>query len=132
MIKKIAFVAHPTRDLAAARKFFGEALGLQLQKEYSQGDGDGWVEYGTPDGKTIALDTFSPKNSPDASVYMALETDDIAAEVKNLEEHGVRVAMQPWSNESKDGELMCKMAIVLDPDGNAIMLHEIAPDRAED
>jgi len=29
IIKKIAFVAHPTRDLEAAKAFFGDVVGLE-------------------------------------------------------------------------------------------------------
>ncbi len=35
-----------------------------------------------------------------------------------------------WSNEH-EGKLICKMAIITDPDGNPIMLHQIADWRAQ-
>jgi hypothetical protein len=34
MITKIAFVSHPTRDMAASRRFFGDALGLRQTAAY--------------------------------------------------------------------------------------------------
>ena len=49
MIKKIAFVAHPTHDMQRARHFYGEVLGLASSADY----GDMWAEFETPDGKTI-------------------------------------------------------------------------------
>lgn len=125
MIKKIAFIAHPTRDMQRAKEFFGDILGLQSSNDY----GDTWAEFDTPDGKSIALDTFTPKNVESPSVYMALETDDIEAEVARLKERGVQVVMDVWSNEH-EGKLVCKMAVILDPDGNPLMLHEMADWRA--
>jgi predicted enzyme related to lactoylglutathione lyase len=125
MIKKIAFIAHPTRDMQRSKEFFGEILGLECSNDY----GDTWAEFDTPDGKSIALDTMSPKNMDAPSVYMALETDDIDAEVARLKDRGVEIVMDVWSNEM-EGRLICKMAIIRDPDGNTIMLHEMADWRA--
>ena len=125
MIKKVAFFAHPTTDLKAASRFYGEVLGFKETARHA----DAWVEYRTPDGATIALDTFSPKNTPKAVPYLALETDDIGAEVARLAEAGANVLVPPFDNHD-EGKLICKMAIVAGPDGHAVMLHEIAPDRA--
>ena len=69
MITKLAFVAHPTRDLAKSKLFYGELLGLPQSAEYAEC----WAEFTTPDGKTVALDTFSPKfRCPDNSPGCAL------------------------------------------------------------
>lgn len=126
MIKKIAFVAHPTTDLEASRRFFGETLGLKETARFE----DHWAEFETPDGATIACDTFSPKNMPEAGPYLALETDDIAAETARLKDAGVTVLMEPWDNTDQDGKPVCKMAILKGADGHSFMLHEIAPERA--
>jgi catechol 2,3-dioxygenase-like lactoylglutathione lyase family enzyme len=126
MITKIAFIGQPTRDLAESRRFYGEMLGLENSADY----GDLWSEYQTPDGKTIALDTISPKESPHPTPYLALETDDIVAEVARLKAAGVRVVKDVWANDDGAGTEVCKMAIILDPGGNAVMLHQIAPHRA--
>ena len=125
MITKIAFIGQPTRDLAASRRFYGEVLGLENSANY----GDCWSAYQTPEGKTIALDTISPKRSPHPVSYLALETDDIVAEVSQLKAAGVYVVQDVWVNDDGAGTEVCKMAIVLDPDGNAVMLHQIAPHR---
>jgi len=125
MITKIAFVGHPTRNLAAAQKFYGETLGLASTVNYA----DHWAEYQAPDGTTIALDTFSPEKSENPTVYLALETDDIVAEVARLRGEGVQVVADVWENQDQDDQGVCTMAIVLDPDGNTLMLHEIAERR---
>jgi predicted enzyme related to lactoylglutathione lyase len=116
MITKIAFVSHPTRDMQASKKFFGELLGLEQTVSYE----DKWCEFDTPDGKSIALDTFTPvDNGP----YLALETDDIEAELARLRRRGVKVAMDVMDNK------VCKMAMIKDPAGHALMLHQMEPGR---
>ena len=116
MITKIAFVSHPTRDMAASRKFFADVLGLKQTASYQ----DKWYEFDTPDGKSIALDSFSP---PDTKPYLALETDDIDKEIARLRKRGVPVVMDVMDNK------VCKMAIIKDPNGHALMLHQIEPSR---
>jgi predicted enzyme related to lactoylglutathione lyase len=118
MIKKIAFIGHRVQDMARARKFYGELLGLKQTAAYE----DKWCEFDTPDGKTIGLDTFSPEGTPP---YLSLETDDIEAEVARLKGAGVEVLMDVQDNK------VCKMAIIKDSEGNGLMLHQIAPDRAK-
>ena len=118
MITKIAFVSHPTRDMAASRKFFGDVLGLKQAASYE----DKWCEFDTPDGKSIALDTFSP---PDRGPYLALETDDIEKELARLRKRGVRVVMDLMDNK------VCKMAIIQDPSGHSLMIHQMEPRRLE-
>ena len=118
MIKKVAFMGHPVRDMARARKFYGEVLGLEQTALYEEK----WCEFDTPEGKSIALDTFSPEGTPP---YLALETDDIEAELARLKENGVEVVMDIQDNK------VCKMAIIKDSEGNGLMLHQIAPERAK-
>jgi predicted enzyme related to lactoylglutathione lyase len=118
MIKKVAFIGHRVGDMARAKKFYGELLGLEKTVEYE----DKWCEFDTPEGKSIGLDTFSPEGTPP---YLALETDDIEAEVARLKEAGVEILMDVRDNK------VCKMAIIKDSEGNGLMLHQIAPERAK-
>jgi predicted enzyme related to lactoylglutathione lyase len=122
MIKKIAFVGQPTKNLEAAKKFYGEILGLELDADY----GDCWSEFKTPDGKAIALDTITPTKTDSPTTYLALETDHIEEEVERIQKLGGQIAQDVWENKDGEGRGICKMAIVLDPDGNALLLHEIA------
>ena len=43
--------------MARARTFYGELPGFEKTAEYE----DKWCEFDTPEGKTIALDSFSPE-----------------------------------------------------------------------
>jgi predicted enzyme related to lactoylglutathione lyase len=126
MITKIAFVAHPTRDMGPMKSFYGDVLGLKQSADY----GDMWAEFDAPDGKSIALDTQSPKTMETPPVYMALESDDIEADVARIKESGATVVKDTWTNEH-EGKEICSMAIVLDPEGNMLMLHQMAGWRAE-
>ena len=116
MIKKVAFIGHRVQDMARAKRFYGELLGLEKAAEYE----DKWCEFDTPEGKSIALDTFSPEGTVP---YLALETDDIEAEVARLKQAGVEILMDVRDNK------VCKMAIIKDSEGNGLMLHQMAPER---
>lgn len=122
MITKVAFIGHPVRDMEAAKRFYGEALGLKCSANHN----DRWVEFDTPEGKSIALDSFSPEMAPEMSVYLSLETDNIEAELAGLKDKGVEVVKDVMDNK------VCKMAFIKDPDGNVLMLHQVSPDRAKD
>jgi predicted enzyme related to lactoylglutathione lyase len=121
MIKKFAFVGHPSKDMEKAKQFYGELLGLKLDAEYT----DKWTEFSAPDGKVIALDGYSPELSPEAGPFLALETDDIEQEVARMKTAGTPILKDIFDNGT------CKMAIIQDPNGNNLMLHEIAPERCE-
>jgi predicted enzyme related to lactoylglutathione lyase len=128
MIRKMAFVGHPTRDLDRAKRFYGETLGLNHSADF----GPRWSEFTTPEGKTIALDTYSPEVVDSPAPYVALETDDIEAELARLREAGVQVVRDVWANEGEAGRAGCWMAVILDPDGNPIMLHQTAEWRLDE
>ncbi|MBL4848757.1 MAG: VOC family protein [Planctomycetes bacterium] len=120
MIKKIAFVAYPTKKIEESKRFWGELLGLKHKFDHTDDKG-GWSEYDTPDQKSIAIDGFSPAGS---RAYLALETDDIEAEIARLKEAGVPIHKDIWDNE------VCKMALIEDPEGNLLMIHQISAERA--
>ena len=121
MITKMAFVAHPTKDMAQAKKFYEQVLGLTLSKTYAEG---AWLEFDLPDGKTLAIETFSNEGP-----YLALETDNIEKEIAGLKERGANILKDVWENKEADGKPVCKMSVIADPDGNQILLHEIAAHR---
>jgi predicted enzyme related to lactoylglutathione lyase len=116
-IKKFAFVGFPNTTHEESERFFGELLGLPVSNRH----GEQWLEFDTPDGKTIAIDGYSP---PGSNVYLALETDDLEGEVERLRAGGVPIIKDVMDNK------VCKMALVAGPGGHMVMLHQIAPDRA--
>ena len=118
MITKVAFIGYPVRDMKRAKKFYGEVLGLKLAAQYE----NKWCEFDTPDGKSIGLDTLSPDGTPP---YLALETDDIVAEVERLKRNDVKIVLDVLDNK------VCKMAIIEDSEGNKLMLHQMSPERVK-
>jgi predicted enzyme related to lactoylglutathione lyase len=86
------------------------------------------VEFTTPEGGTIALDAVTPKMSDKAGVFLALESDDIKADFARLKAAGARVARDLWTNNHGEGDV-CHMAVLLDPDGNSVVLHQVAAGR---
>ncbi len=57
MVKAVAFMMYPVKDMASARRFYEEALGLKLARIMEEG-GQAWAEYDLPGG-TFAITTFA-------------------------------------------------------------------------
>jgi predicted enzyme related to lactoylglutathione lyase len=110
--REIAFVGYPVTDMARARKFYEEVLGLEVSSEF----GPNFIEYSVGTG-TLSLgkmDTWQPsKDGPSA----ALEAEDFDAVVAALKSANAEFVMEAadWPN--------CRMCIVRDPDGNMVTIH---------
>jgi catechol 2,3-dioxygenase-like lactoylglutathione lyase family enzyme len=114
-VERTDFVSVPVTDMARARRFYGETLGLPLVS----GD-EAWPEYQL--GENVSLYLIDPTNVGQAftaphSSQIALRVPDVAVARAELEADGVEF----------QGEIMdtgvCHMAFFADPDGNALMLH---------
>jgi catechol 2,3-dioxygenase-like lactoylglutathione lyase family enzyme len=114
----VDFVGIPVRDLAAARAFYGETLGLTE----SPHSGPRWVEYDL-ENVTLALispeamgpqflEDFQPNPMP-----IAFRVDDVEAARAALAAKGVE-----FGRDTIDSGV-CNIAGFHDPDGNALMLH---------
>ena len=115
MIKSIAFTMYPATSLPRARDFYERLLGLHPSREF----GGAWIEYDLENG-TFALTTMAEGRSPDADAggAVAFEGDDVDGPVARLREQAVRVKLAPFSTP------VCRMAVVLDSEGNAVTLHQ--------
>ncbi len=121
MPKKVAFTMYPVKDVARARQFYEETLGLKPGSVSSGGDG-GWVEYDLPQGGCFAITTFSETVPSDAAGGMvAFEVDDIDGLMDALKAKGVRFKTDLIHSP------VCRMAVCLDSEGNAILLHQLKP-----
>ena len=119
IVTGVDFVSVPTKDLAAARDFYGKVLGLQASKLW-QGPREDPVgaEFETGTVTIALLDCdrlgipFQPNKAP-----IALQVEDVAAAKAELESRGV----------SFQGDIIdsgvCHQALFEDPDGNALDLH---------
>ncbi len=111
-VERVDFVSFLTQDIARAKRFYSETLGLELE---SEGESDMEFRCGQ-----VTLDIFDPSSigQPFApSAGLALRVPDVDAARAELEGKGVVF----------DGETIntnvCKQAWFKDPDGNALMLH---------
>lgn len=112
-VEHVDFVSVLTQDIARARAFYTDVLGLEVE---SEGESDLELRAGQ-----VTLDVFDPASigqpfapSPGG---LALRVADVDAARAELEEKGVAF----------DGETIqtsvCRQAWFKDPDGNALMLH---------
>lgn len=115
MIRKVAFTTYPIRDVARARDFYENKLGLTIGLHGHQGD-KWWIEYDLPEGGCIALSSFSTEK-PGGGV-IALEVDDLEALVTSLSSQGV-----VFKGDVVRGP-NCRMRMCEDSEGNGLLLHQ--------
>lgn len=117
MIKHIAFTLYPVTDMARARRFYEETLGLSLTRHEAQVE---WVEYDL-DGGTFALTNLKEGGAPSANAggSIAFEVQNVDQVVEQLRAKGVRIKLEPLSTP------VCRLAVILDSEGNAVTLHQV-------
>jgi len=114
MFKSIAFFVYPVSDLARARKFYEETLGLKLGMNFQ----DMWVEYYLGEG-TLAITNVDMGHKPGANGgAVAFEVDDYDKVIAALKEKKVNFVMDTYPTP------VCQFAVVADPDGNQVMVHK--------
>jgi catechol 2,3-dioxygenase-like lactoylglutathione lyase family enzyme len=112
-VERVDFVSFLTQDLARAKRFYTDVLGLEVETE---GESDMELRCGQ-----VTLDIFDPSSigQPFAPspAGLALRVHDVDAARTELEAKGIEF----------DGDTIetrvCKQAWFKDPDGNALMLH---------
>ncbi len=114
-VKEIAFVFHPVTDIARARKFYEELLGLKVGLQIEFGPGQWWIEYDIA-GQALALSNAMPDGKPAAS--LTLEVTSVDAALATAKAAGVTIAFEIMEFPP------CRMFAVKDPDGNQIGLHQ--------
>lgn len=118
MIKKVAFTMYPAENLERARNFYENTLGLKLSKLSAEGK---WVEYDLPGGGCFCITDMVPdmKPSGDQGGSIAFEVEDIEAFVAALKAKGVKFKVDTFPTP------VCKIAVLLDSEGNAVSLHQL-------
>jgi predicted enzyme related to lactoylglutathione lyase len=115
MITEIAFTGTPVSDIKRAREFYEGALGLKPAMESAGGM---WVEYEIGNG-TFGIGCYGEAWKPaDQGTLIAFEVDDADGELARLKSRGVKVSLAVTDSP------VCRFAIVRDPDGNQIMIHQ--------
>ena len=117
MFKKVAFTMFPVKDPKRARAFYEGTLGLTAGSKAPNGD---WTEYDLPGGGCLALfRTEDIKPSADSGGSIAFEVEDLDALIARLKSEGVQFKADLIHSP------VCRMSVILDSEGNAIILHEL-------
>lgn len=116
-VLEFAFTGYPVTDLARARAFYEGVLGLKTGKVWEDAD-HGWIEYDLG-GHTLAINNGAKEWKPSSDgPAIALEVEDFEATVAALKERGVKFSVEPL------GTPVCRLAVILDPDGNSLAIHK--------
>ncbi|HSB39836.1 MAG TPA: VOC family protein [Gaiellaceae bacterium] len=109
-VERVDFITIPTRDPNRARAWYGEVLGLPADANNPEELTAGQVTlcFWNPEEEGI---DFQPSIGG-----FALRVADVEAARADLETKGVE-----FVGSGDTG--VCKMAVCLDPDGNAVILH---------
>jgi catechol 2,3-dioxygenase-like lactoylglutathione lyase family enzyme len=110
-VECVDFVSIPTRDVARARRFYADVLGLEASKVSPD-------EFETPN-LTLALWQPEAEGVPFApsTAGVALRVRDVEAARERLTARGVE-----FLGETVDTGV-CLMGFFHDPDGNVLILH---------
>lgn len=118
MLKKVAFTMYPVENLKRAMDFYKNNLGLIPSKVSANGN---WIEYDLPHGGCFAITTLAEglKPSSVSGGSIAFEVDNLDMLTQQLKDNGVAFKLDVFSSP------VCKMAVILDSEGNAITLHQL-------
>lgn len=80
-----------------------------------------WIEYDLPQGGCFAITTLAEGVKPSAvsGGSIAFEVEDLDSLTQQLKKNGVTFKLDTFSSP------VCRMAIIIDSEGNAITLHEL-------
>ncbi len=111
----VDFICIPTRDFAAASKFYGEVLGLECSARYGRFPG---AEFETGSLTLQVMDSAAIGRDFVALAFpIALQVQDMPSARAELESRGVKFVHAFDSG-------VCHNAVFHDPDGNTLMLHQ--------
>jgi predicted enzyme related to lactoylglutathione lyase len=113
MISSLDFVGVPSQNAERSRAFYVDTLGLRpddnARFEFWVGD----TCFGIWEPEQMGM-SFAPQKN----AHPALHVDDIEAARAELEAKGVEFAGETFDTG------VCYMAMLTDPDGNDLMLHQ--------
>ena len=117
-ITEIAFSCYPVKDMARARRFYEDVLGLKPTMVVGEPGGMQWTEYDIASG-TLALGGGAPNWQPrEDGCSMALEVEDFDQAIAHLRSHNVKFKIDPMPTP------VCQLAFIYDTEGNLICIHK--------
>ena len=125
-IKEAGFTGYPALDIAETRKFYGEIFGLKEGMVFENEGKVGWVEFEIPGGHTLAIAQANDQWQPNpGGGGLAFELEDLDAALEKLRAAGVKILLP-----TQDFPI-CRMALISDPSGNTVALHQKKPNHPE-
>ena len=130
-MKAIEVISIPVTDQQKAKEFYLK-LGFSMIAEAHFGNGEKWVQLGFPnESTTITLVNWWPfqetKMRAGSLHAVFVETDDLEKEMKELKAKGIEIGVLS-TNGIEPGKIddtaLGKFAHVIDPDGNALVIHQ--------
>jgi catechol 2,3-dioxygenase-like lactoylglutathione lyase family enzyme len=117
MVRELSFIAYYVRDVARARRFYGEVLGLVPGDWFN----DEWIEFDLGNA-TFALDGTGEELGipPGSSAGAGFEVDDIEVMRGRLIAAGVE-ASEIYEFPP------CRACFARDPEGNRFTIHQRRP-----
>lgn len=117
-IRGLDFVVYQVGDIERSIAFYRDTLGLEMG---AYEENFGWAEFDAPP-TTLALyapDKMQPGTKPQTGGgSVALAVADVDAALEELRGKGVPVVMEKFESP------VCWYALVADPDGNAVGIHQ--------
>lgn len=113
-INNIAFVGIPVTEMAKARAFYENVLGLKPDPEMT---GEQWTEYPIGTGVIAIASVGTHWRPSDQGTATALEVESLEGAVARLKEQKIRY--------DEVESPVCRMAIIRDPDGNKLIIHKL-------
>ncbi len=115
----IAFALYHVTDVARARKFYAETLGLKVCMEMEIAPGKWWIEFDLGGPSALAITNFeSPTTNATPSSGVAIEVTNHDEALAAVRAAGIDI---PWGpNEFP----VCHCFGIKDPDGNDLYIHQ--------
>ena len=117
-INSVAFIGYPVTDVARARGFYENVLGLEPSMSVEMSPGQWWIEYEIA-GVALALSNFwAPSGNSQTGPVLALEVPDLDVAVESLRAQNITFLYGPMDTP------VCRLLGIADPDGNGLTLHQ--------
>ena len=116
-ITEIACSCYAVTDMARARAFYENVLGLKPTMVHGEPGEIQWTEYDIGAG-TLSLGVAPGWNPTSEGCCVALEVEDFDAAIAELKAGGVAFKMDPFPTP------VCQMAFIFDPDKNVVCIHK--------
>jgi len=114
-VRAVDFVMYCTRNPRRTRAFYQKLFGFKRGEEWN----DFWSEFRT---SPVTLCLNGPGQTPkwnwQGSAAVALAVDDIDAAIRQCRRRRVKILIPPVETR------VCWFAIIADPDGNRVCLHQ--------